>query len=116
MKFSAKSQYGLRGMVYLARNEDRIVPLKEISKKENIPFDYLEKIFAELEKINLIETKRGATGGYFLGRKSKKIKIGEIIRVLEKGFPSIKCLGGEDCPMESLLNQGFLEKNIYIIK
>lgn len=114
MKFSTKSQYGLRGMVYLARNEDRVVPLKEISEKESISFDYLEKIFAKLEKANLIKTKRGVLGGYFLAKKGKKIKIGEIIRVLEDSFPSIKCLGGKDCPMEKGCLAKSFWKKIYV--
>lgn len=98
-------------MVYLACHEDRIVSLKEISEKENIPFDYSEKIFSKLEKANLIETKRGATGGYFLARKANKIKIGEIVRALEEGFPSVKCLYGEECPQEEkCLTKSFWSK------
>ena len=52
MKISKKAQYGLRAMVYLAKNslKDKVCPTREISEKENIPFDYLEKIIVELEK------------------------------------------------------------------
>jgi len=56
MKISKKSQYGLRAMVYLAKNfgKKKRLSLKEISEKENIPFDFLEKIMSQLEKVKLV--------------------------------------------------------------
>jgi len=79
-------------MIYLAKNKNRICPLKEISKKEGIPFDYLEKIFLKLEKIGLVKAKKGVQGGYFLAKKPSKIKVGEIVESLE-GKPNLaRCL------------------------
>jgi len=94
MKISKKSQYGLRAMVYLAKNssENKVCPLKEISEKEKIPFDYLEKIIAELELAGLVLAKKGVQGGYFLAKKPKEITTGEIVRVLESTVP-VSCLG-----------------------
>ncbi len=98
MKFSIKSQYGLRGMVCLAK-ERKMITLKSISEKENIPFNFLEKIFSELEKQNLVESKRGVGGGYSLARSAEKIKVGEIIRVLDQSHLNVRCIGTA-CPME----------------
>lgn len=97
MKISKKSQYGLRAMVYLAKvsQKKKICPLKEISKAEGIPFDFLEKIILELEKAGLVKAKKGALGGYFLARKPQKITAGEIVRILEETFTLVGCLG---CP------------------
>jgi len=92
IKISTKSQYGLRAMVYLARFQDKICPLRVISKKEGISFDYLEKIILKLEKTGLIKSKKGAQGGYSLGKKPSKIKIGEIIRTLEGNTGLVKCM------------------------
>ena len=54
MRVSKKAQYGLRAMVYLAKNalKDKVCPIKEISEKEEISFDFLEKIISELEYTN----------------------------------------------------------------
>lgn len=81
-------------MVYLAKNslKDKVCPIREISEKENIPFDYLEKIIAELEKAGLVKAKKGVQGGYFLIKKPKEITAGEIVRVLESTVP-VSCLG-----------------------
>ena len=65
---------------------------KEISKKENIPFDYLEKIVSELEKAGLVKAKKGVQGGYFLAKKPENITSGEIVRVLESTVP-VGCIG-----------------------
>jgi len=100
MKISTKSQYGLRAMIYLAKNKDRICSLKEISKKEKISFDYLEKIFLKLEKAKLVKSKKGPLGGYYLAKNPEKIKIGKIISALEKNIFLVKCLD-EICPQQS---------------
>ena len=92
MKISAKSQYGLRAMVYLAGCKKEICPLKLISEEEGISFDYLEKIISKLEKAGLIKAKKGVQGGYFLAKKPSKIKIGEVIRALEGEIHLVKCL------------------------
>ena len=92
VKFSTKSQYGLRAMVYLARFKDKISPLREISGMEDIPFDYLEKIISTLEKAGLVGAKRGAGGGYFLTLEPKEIQVGEIIKTLEGQMAPVKCL------------------------
>ena len=98
MRVSKKSQYGLRAMVYLAAafgKEKNIRSLKEISQKENISFDYLEKIISQLEKKGLVKAKKGAKGGYFLKRSPKKIRVGEIISTLESTMSPVKCLDKE---------------------
>lgn len=94
MRVSKKAQYGLRAMVYLAKHssKEKVCPLKEISEKENIPFDFLEKIISELQGAGLVEAKKGVQGGYFLTKEPKKITAGEIVRVLESTVP-VSCLG-----------------------
>jgi len=82
MQISIKSRYGLRALLYLAKAQ-RICSAKEISQKEKIPFDFLEKIFSKLQQKSLIKSKRGARGGYFLAKSPKRINLREIIMALE---------------------------------
>ena len=116
MKFSTKSQYGLRAMVYLAKVFDDNQPhsLRKISEKENISFDYLEKIVSKLEKENLVKSKKGVKGGYLLAKAPSKIKIGKIIRALEGKTSLVKCIGQKGeyiCPMEKkCLTKSFWKK------
>ena len=94
MRVSKKTQYGLRAMVYLAKysSKEKICPLKEISQKEDIPFDFLEKIISELQTARLVKAKKGVQGGYFLTKHPKKILAGEVVRALESTVP-VSCAG-----------------------
>ena len=62
MIVSAKGRYALRVMVYLAKSEGRVVPLKEIAANEAIPHKFLENIMTELAKAGLVEGSRGKNG------------------------------------------------------
>lgn len=96
-KVSTKSQYGLRAMVYLGSvfEEKRVHSLKKISEKENISFDYLEKIISKLEKAGLILAKKGAGGGYYLASQPSKISAGEIIKAIEGTLAPVRCVAKE---------------------
>lgn len=92
-------------MVYLTKvfKKDKVFPLREIAKKEDISFDYLEKIISKLEKANLVKSKKGVQGGYSLARPPAKIKIGEIIKTLEGETYLVKCIARKQrfiCPRE----------------
>jgi len=84
MQVSKKSQYGLRAMVYLAsKNSKEFLSLKNISEKESIPFDFLEKIMSLLERNKLVKAKKGVFGGYILAKKPEKITAKDIVETLE---------------------------------
>ncbi|MCD5396297.1 MAG: Rrf2 family transcriptional regulator [Candidatus Pacebacteria bacterium] len=101
MKISTKAQYGLRALIVIAKAKKKFISLKEISEKENIPFDYLEKIVSKLQKEGLVKTKKGRCGGYSLTCSPRKIKIKEIIEALEGDLVTVRCLRGKfACPQE----------------
>ncbi|MGA2418001.1 MAG: Rrf2 family transcriptional regulator [Candidatus Staskawiczbacteria bacterium] len=85
MNISKKSQYGLRAMVFLAKNfkSKKFSLLKDVSEKEAIPFDFLEKILSDLEKTKLVKGKKGIGGGYILAKNPKKITAKDIVDPLE---------------------------------
>jgi len=80
-------------MVRLAKNykEDKVCSLKTISQKEEISFDFLEKIISKLEKAGLVKSKKGVRGGYFLARSPERIKAGEVVEVLEEKIEPVSC-------------------------
>lgn len=92
MRFSSKSRYALRVMVDLAENTNELQSTKQISGRQDISEKYLEQILACLIKANLVESKRGATGGYTLAKPIDKIYVGEIMRAAEGDFYVIDCL------------------------
>lgn len=98
-------------MIFLAKNNGKVFSLKEVSKREGIPFDYLEKIISRLKRANLVLAKKGIKGGYFLARPSSKIKIGQIIKALEKRKHQIKCLFSY-CPRENICSAKIFWKKL----
>lgn len=96
MKISKRAQYGLRAMVHLSKNSysaknKTAVSIREISNIEGIPFEFLSRFFADLEKAKLVKAKHGANGGYFLARPASKITAGNIVEALDGKINPVQC-------------------------
>src|SRR5512133_1677224 len=79
MIFTTKAEYGVRLLVELGRQASgQPVSLKAISEAEGLPLAYLERIVALLRKAALVESTRGAHGGYRLSRPAESITMDEV--------------------------------------
>jgi Rrf2 family protein len=87
-----KSKYALQALLYLAKNEDHLIQISELSQKENIPQKFLENILLELRNHGLLNSKRGKDGGYKLGKDASEITFGQIIRILDGPLAPIACV------------------------
>ena len=84
MIISSKGKYGLVALMDICLySGSEVVTLKSVSKRQDISERYLEQIFSILKKGGIINSKKGAQGGYFLSRKPKDITVGEILNILE---------------------------------
>jgi Rrf2 family cysteine metabolism transcriptional repressor len=82
--FSAKAHYGLKVIVYLAKNTGKgPIQAKEIAVTQNVPVRYLELLLSQLKKARLINSNRGKLGGYFLSKPSTAISIYDVVSSLE---------------------------------
>ena len=92
MKLSTRARYGVRLMLSLALNYGKgPVFLKDIAKKEEISEKYLSLIIIPLRGAGLVNSNRGANGGYTLAREPSKITVKEIVDVLE-GDCLVNCI------------------------
>src|SRR6059058_4801578 len=93
MMFSTKAEYGIRVLVELAgRNGESPVPLAEIAETNGLPLAYLEHLVARLRKAGLVESRRGARGGYLLARPADEITMAEVVQALEGDIAPIECI------------------------
>jgi Rrf2 family protein len=93
MKFSTRTTYGLRAMIYLARNYGKKnISIAEISREESISSGYLEKLFSILKKSKLIKSAKGTKGGYVLAENPDKISIYDAVKVLEGSLTPFHCI------------------------
>ena len=99
MKISTKGRYALRLMLDLAMyHTGNFVPLKAISQRQDISDKYLEQIVHLLSKGGLVQSARGAQGGYRLTREPVEYTVGEILRLVEGSLVPVACLEcGANC-------------------
>ena len=93
MKLSTRSRYSTRLMLELALKYNKgPVLLKDISKSQEISLKYLAQLIIPLKIAGLINSSRGAHGGYFLSRAPKDIKLSEIIAAVEGPSNLVECV------------------------
>ena len=98
MKLSTKGRYGVKAMVELAIHYGNSpLSIKTISQRQGISEYYLEQLFSPLRKAKLINSIRGAQGGYILGREPREIKISDIMHVLLGPIEIADCIEGVAC-------------------
>ncbi len=101
MKISTKGRYALRLMIDIAQqNKDEIVPLKDVSSRQEISIKYLEQIVPSLTKAELIRSVRGPRGGYVLTREPHEYTVRDIIEAAEGPISCVSCLvdDAKECP------------------
>lgn len=90
--FSSRAEYGVRLMVELGRQTaDRPISLKSIAEAENLPPAYLEQVVALLRKAGLVNSARGAHGGYWLARPAAEITMDEVVEALDGSVAPMEC-------------------------
>src|SRR3954469_25440687 len=91
--FSTKAEYGVRVMAHLARaGGDDPISLGTIADAEGLPLAYLEHLVQRLRKADLVESRRGAHGGYTLAREAADISMADVVRALEGEIAPIECI------------------------
>ena len=104
LKLTTKSSYGLRACLTLAKAEGRLSS-SEIASADEIPQRYLEQILSALRQGGLVESVRGAKGGYSLKRAPSQITVSDLVKAVEGELPPMLCtnpsLRSETCREDS---------------
>ena len=92
MKLSNRGRYAVMAMADLARlNTNQPISLSEISLRQGISISFLEQIFLKLKRNNLVQSSRGASGGYILTRSPEEIKLSSIIKAVDEKVKTLGC-------------------------
>jgi Rrf2 family protein len=84
MKISQKGLYSLRALMMLTRRYTQgPIRIRDIAYEENLPEKFLELILLEFKNARILESVRGAKGGYRLRRPPSEIRLSEIIRLID---------------------------------
>ena len=121
MNFTMRTEYALRALQEVLTGEGRPVSRKQISANQKISEHFLEKICLDLKKNNILKSKKGPGGGFFISRAPETISFWEIYRAvdLQEGkfiscYPGIKgeCGLHEKCQVKDIwtrLNRKLVE-------
>ena len=90
MRVSAKVDYALRAALELAAAGDGPTKGERISQAQDIPLKFLENILLELRHGGLVQSQRGADGGYWLARPAEEIKLADVIRAVEGPLANVR--------------------------
>ncbi|MGC2330184.1 MAG: Rrf2 family transcriptional regulator [Candidatus Acidiferrales bacterium] len=83
MRISQRGLYALQALTVLAQHPTGVVKIKDIAAEEDLPEKFLEAILLDLKRARIVDSLRGARGGYQLKRSPKKISLGEVIRKID---------------------------------
>lgn len=98
MKMSTKARYGLYAAVKLATDYDKgLLPVSVLSTAIGVTDKYLEQILSLLKADGIVNSVRGAYGGYQLSDTPDKISVGKVLRAVENDLKIVDCIG-KQCP------------------
>jgi Rrf2 family protein len=91
MRVSAKVDYAVRAAVELAAAEGT-GPVKgdRIAQAQRIPLKFLENILLDLKHAGLVQSQRGAEGGYWLAQPADEVSLAEVIRAVEGPIANVR--------------------------
>jgi Rrf2 family protein len=97
MRVSAKVDYALRALAELAAAPPgQPVKGEQLASTQEIPLNFLENILLELRRSELVASRRGADGGYWLGRPAAEISLADVVRAVEGPIASVRGNRPED--------------------
>ena len=112
MKISQKGLYALQAMMMLARHYNQgAIRIRDIAYEEDLPEKFLELILLELKNARIVESVRGAKGGYQLRRSPADIRLSEIIRLIDGPLAPF----GDAEQLRTLIDRDAEHRNLYQI-
>lgn len=95
MRLSARCRYAVMALTHLAREESAgcadPVSIADIAARQQLPLAYLEQLFAQLRRAGLVESTRGATGGYRLARGAAGTRVADILAAVDANLGVARC-------------------------
>lgn len=99
MKISTKGRYGLRILLDLALHTgDQPRMLHDVAESQGISEKYLSRLIIELRQAKLVQSVRGAKGGYRIARDPSQISVLEVVEVMEGPIGIVECVEPEGVP------------------
>lgn len=97
MHVTARSDYAVRALAELASAaDDEYRTVDELADAQRLPVKFLEGILTQLRRSGLLESRRGASGGFRLAHPAKDISVADVIRAVDGPLAAVRGLRPED--------------------
>ncbi len=91
----------LRALMRLAVAGDVAPTTREVAADMAVPYTHAAKVVAELQKLGLLEARRGRGGGLTLTEAGRTASVGALVRSFEGEGDVVECEGPTPCPLNS---------------
>ncbi|MBI4054823.1 MAG: Rrf2 family transcriptional regulator [Elusimicrobia bacterium] len=92
MRMTSASEYAMRIMGQMVHCYDKsTLTAEELSHLENIQRDYVDQLLLKLRRAKLIQSRRGAQGGYRLSLAPEKITVADVVEAVERDLLEDTC-------------------------
>ena len=105
LQLTKRTEYGLIALVHMVDQRGSFLSAREISEKYQVPKRLLAEVLKDLGRAGLVDSQRGANGGYSLSRPAEEITVGDVVSALE-GAPLLASCestvqgAGSECDIE----------------
>ncbi len=89
--FTKKTDYGIVALSYMAKRPGEVCNAREISERHHLPSALLMNVLKLLSRGDIVQSIRGAKGGYMLAREADKISLAEIIKAVDGPVGLVRC-------------------------
>jgi Rrf2 family protein len=103
MQISAKTNYAIRALLFVAANDPLPVKVGTLAR-EGLPARFVENILGELRRGELVQSRRGRSGGFTLARPAHEITLGEVVRVVSGPVSDVHGLAENCAPSDPSAN------------
>lgn len=98
MKLTAKARLAVTAMADIAAfGGGAPVPLPEVAARQGLSVSFLEQVFVRLRRAGLVESRRGARGGYVLARAPGEVSLSEVVAAVDGSPRMTACAPGATC-------------------
>ncbi|MFV0336530.1 MAG: RrF2 family transcriptional regulator [Tropicimonas sp.] len=102
MRLTSFTDYGLRILMRMASAPEQAFSTADLAEEFDLSRNHLTKIVQQLSRGGIVETRRGGGGGAVLARDPAEIRLGDVVRLLEREQALVECFraGGGSCVIE----------------
>jgi FeS assembly SUF system regulator len=101
LKLAKLTDYGTVLMTALAREPEAVLNVQELALRSQVSAPTVAKLLKRLVRGGLVDSTRGAHGGYRLARAPERITVAEVVRALEGPIAITACAeAGAGCSLE----------------